>query len=48
VQLSTTPFPVVALRSLGNYRIRQYKIEYTGSDELQLVSAQEEYEILEA
>ena len=47
-QLESTPYPCIQIRSLGVYRTRQWKVEYTGSDELQLVSAQEEYEILGA
>jgi hypothetical protein len=40
--------PCIQLRSLGVYRTRQWKIEYTGQDEIQLVSAQEEFEVLGA
>jgi len=47
-ELSNTPYPCIQLRSLGVYRTRQWKVEYTGADELQLVSAQEEFEILGA
>jgi hypothetical protein len=48
IELSTNPNPCVQLRSLGVYRTRQWKVEYTGQDEIQLVSAQEEFEILGA
>ena len=48
VQLSDDRMPVLTIRSLGVYRTRQWKLEYTGQDELQLVSAQEEFEILGA
>ena len=47
-ELSSTPYPCIQIRSLGVYRTRQWKVEYTGSDELQLVSVQEEFEILGA
>jgi len=47
-ELSTMPYPCIQIRSLGVYRTRQWKVEYTGSDELQLVSVQEEFEILGA
>lgn len=48
VELSSTREPCLQIRSLGVYRSRQWKVEYTGSDEIQLVSAQEEYEVLGA
>lgn len=37
--------PVVEFRSLGTYRTRQWKIEYAGPDEFELVSAEEEYTV---
>jgi hypothetical protein len=40
--------PTIRIRSLGTYRQRQWKIEYTGSDKYALVSAQEEFENLGA
>ena len=40
--------PCIQLRSVGVYRTRHWKIEYTGQDEIQLVSAQEEFEVLGA
>jgi hypothetical protein len=40
--------PCIQIRSLGVYRARQWKVEYTGTDEIQLVGAQEEYEVLGA
>ena len=39
--------PVVDLPSLGTYRRRQWSIEFTGDDELALVSATEYYEVTE-
>ena len=36
----------VIFRSLGTYRQRQWKIEYTGKNPFSLVSAQEDFEIL--
>jgi hypothetical protein len=48
VQLSSNRSPAIQIRSLGVYRTRQWKVEYSGGDELQMVSAQEEYEILGA
>jgi hypothetical protein len=47
-ELSYDTAPAIQIRSLGVYRTRQWKVEYSGEDELQLVSAQEEYEILGA
>lgn len=37
--------PVVALRSLGTYRRRQWLFEFSGSEDLALVSAEEEFEL---
>jgi hypothetical protein len=48
VELSSSAEPCLTVRSLGVYRTRQWKVEYTGADELQLVSAQEAYENLGA
>jgi hypothetical protein len=48
VQLSSNRSPAIQIRSLGVYRTRQWKVEYSGGDDLQLVSAQEEFEILGA
>jgi hypothetical protein len=48
IELSDDMNPGVQIRSLGVYRTRQWKVEYTGADELQFVSAQEEFEILGA
>ena len=48
VELSSSKSPCIQLRSLGVYRTRQWKLEYTGQDEIQLVSAQEEFEVLGA
>lgn len=39
--------PVVDLPSLGTYRRRQWSLEFTGDDELALVSAEEFYEVTE-
>lgn len=39
--------PVVTLRSLGVYRRRQWRFRFTGTEELVLLKATEEYEILE-
>lgn len=38
---------VYPIRSLGVYRRRQWRFEFSGSDELVLVKAEEEYEILD-
>jgi hypothetical protein len=48
VALSDSRAPSVQMRSLGVYRSRQWKLEYSGLDEIQIVSAQEEFEILGA
>jgi hypothetical protein len=48
VELSTEPSPCIQIRSVGVYRTRQWRVQYTGQDELQLVSAQEEFETLGA
>jgi hypothetical protein len=48
IELSTDSDPCVVIPSVGVYRTRQWRIQYTGEDELQLVSADEELEILEA
>jgi hypothetical protein len=48
LELSTDSEVVVPIRSVGVYRTRQWRVQYTGADELQLVSAQEEFEILGA
>ena len=48
IHLSDDPNPCEQIRSLGVYRSRQWRVEYTGADEIQLVSAQEEYEVLGA
>jgi hypothetical protein len=48
VELSSSAEPCLTIRSLGVYRTRQWKVEYTGSDEIQLVSAQEAFENLGA
>lgn len=39
--------PVVELRSLGCYRRRQWRFEFSGTSNLVLVSAREEYDVLE-
>ena len=39
--------PVLEFRSLGTYRRRQWRFEFTGTDELVLVSATEDFEVLE-
>lgn len=38
--------PVVELRSLGIYRRRQWRFEFSGSEALELVSVTEEYDVL--
>lgn len=38
--------PVVSLRSLGTYRRRQWKIEFSGEDQLVLAGVQEDYDVL--
>lgn len=40
--------PSIQLRSLGVYRQRQWKIEYTGGNDLVLASVQEDFEVLGA
>jgi hypothetical protein len=47
-RLSSEKRPVVVVRSLGVYQSRQWRVLYGGEDRLQLVSAQEELETLEA
>jgi hypothetical protein len=44
---SAETHPVVPFRSLGTYRRRQWRFEFTGTDELTLVSAMEDFEVLE-
>ncbi len=39
--------PVLEFHSLGTYRRRQWRFEFTGTDELVLVSATEDFEVLE-
>jgi hypothetical protein len=39
--------PVLEFNSLGTYRRRQWRFEFTGTDELVLVSASEDFEVLE-
>ncbi len=39
--------PVLEFRSLGTYRRRQWRFEFTGAEELVLVSASEDFEVLE-
>jgi hypothetical protein len=39
--------PVLEFRSLGTYRRRQWRFEFTGTEELILVSASEDFEVLE-
>lgn len=48
VDLGTTGdrYSVVPFYGLGTYRTRQWKIEFVGTDEFELVSAQEDYEVL--
>ena len=48
IELSNDSSPCEVLRSLGVYRTRQWKLEYDGADEIQLVSAEEEFEPLGA
>lgn len=44
---STDTHPVLEFRSLGTYRRRQWRFEFTGTDELVLVSATEDFQVLE-
>lgn len=44
---SSDTHPVIPFRSLGTYRRRQWRFEFTGTDELVLVSALEDFEVLE-
>lgn len=44
---SADTHPVLTFRSLGTYRRRQWRFEFTGTDELTLVSALEDFEVLE-
>lgn len=39
--------PVIELRSLGVYRRREWKLEFSGAEEFVLVSATEEFELLD-
>lgn len=39
--------PVLEFTSLGTYRRRQWRFEFTGTDDLVLVSASEEFQVLE-
>jgi len=39
--------PVLEFRSLGTYRRRQWRFEFTGTEELVLVSASEDFQVLE-
>lgn len=39
--------PVVRMRSLGTYRMRQWRIEFTGSAKLVFVGAVEDYDVLD-
>lgn len=39
--------PVITLRSLGWYRRRQWKFEFSGSERLALVSVKEDFQVLE-
>ena len=48
IELSAEREIVVPIRSVGVYRTRQWKVEYTGADEIQFVGAQEEFEPLGA
>lgn len=38
--------PVVSLRSLGTYRTRQWRLEFTGTEDFVLAGAEEEFEVL--
>lgn len=44
---STDTHPVLEFRSLGVYRRRQWKFEFTGTSDLVLVSASEDFQVLE-
>ncbi len=44
---SNDTHPVLPFRSLGTYRRRQWRFEFTGSQELTLLSATEEFEVTE-
>lgn len=44
---STDTHPVLELRSLGVYRRRQWKFEFTGTSDFVLVSATEDFQVLE-
>lgn len=46
IELSTERQIPVIIRSVGVYRTRQWKVEYTGMDQLELVSAEETFENL--
>jgi hypothetical protein len=46
--LSQQKSPCMQIRSLGVYRTRQWRVEYTGDDRFEFASAQEEFEILGA
>ena len=44
---STDTHPVLELSSLGVYRRRQWRFEFTGTEDLVLVSASEDFQVLE-
>ncbi len=44
---STDTHPVLEFPSLGTYRRRQWRFEFTGTEELVLVSASEDFKVLE-
>ena len=46
--MSETMNPCIQIRSLGVYRTRQWRVEYTGDDRFGFIGAQEEFEILGA
>jgi hypothetical protein len=46
--LSDSMNPSIQIRSLGVYRTRQWRVEYTGDDRFEFISAQEEFELLGA
>lgn len=44
---STDTHPVLEFRSLGTYRRRQWRFEFVGTDDFVLVSASEDFQVLE-
>lgn len=46
LQVDLSVRPVVEFRGLGTYRRRQWRLEFSGSEEFELVSVEEDYDVL--